>query len=252
MSVRRVPEAAEAGFSAGADSYERGRPSYPHDAVAHLVETLGIKSSSTVIDLAAGTGKLTRLLVPSGARIVAVEPLPAMRTVLAREVSGVEVIDGVAEEIPLSERSADVVTIAQAFHWFRLPEALEEVHRVLVPGGGLSIIWNERDDTLPWVAELSKIIDWDNLRPYRKDFDPVAILADSGLFRPFAAAKFRLDQELDADGLVDRVLSTSYLAALPAVQREGYSQRVRSLVSDFPPRFLLPYVTTVCCALSTT
>ena len=136
---------AEAGFTAAAEVYERARPGYPDEAVAWVAERLGIGPGRDVLDLAAGTGKLTRQLVPLGACIVAVEPIDAMRAQLERVVPGVEAVAGTAEAIPLPDASVDAVTCAQAAHWFRADEAAREIRRVLRPGGGLALLWNVRD-----------------------------------------------------------------------------------------------------------
>jgi len=153
-----LSDVAAAGFGAGAQDYERGRPSYPDDLVVWMAERLRIGAGSRVVDLAAGTGKLTRLLVPTGADLVAVEPVAAMREQLAAVVPGVPALDGTAESIPLAPASVDAVTVAQAFHWFDADAALAEIARVLRPGGALGLVWNERDVREPWVAELSKLI----------------------------------------------------------------------------------------------
>src|SRR3954467_12164403 len=124
---------ATRGFTA-ADVYERGRPDYPAAAVAAIVSELGLGPGRTVLDLAAGTGKLTRLLVPSGANVLAVEPVREMRVELERGGGGVGVFAGTAERIPLNDGYLDAVTVGQAFHWFDAQPALREIHRVLRPG----------------------------------------------------------------------------------------------------------------------
>ena len=149
---------AAAGFGNAAAAYERGRPSYPDHAVAYLAAELGLGPATRVLDLAAGTGKLTRLLVEGGADVVAVEPVAAMRTVLAEAVPGVPALEGTAEAIPLPDGSVDAVTVAQAFHWFDAGTALAEIHRVLRPGGGLGLIWNARGATSEWVAVLRGLV----------------------------------------------------------------------------------------------
>ena len=141
--------AAATGFEAGADAYERARPTYPPDAVAFIVETLDLRPGRTVLELGAGTGKLTRLLVPSGARILALEPVEAMRAKLVESVPGVELVDGTAEAIRLPNGSVDAVVVAQAFHWFDAIRALSEIHRVLRPGGRVVLAWNRRDEIGP-------------------------------------------------------------------------------------------------------
>jgi SAM-dependent methyltransferase len=129
-------------FARSADAYERARPGYAPEAVAFLVERLGLGPGRVVVDLAAGTGKLARQLVPSGARVVAVEPLAEMRSLIP---AGIDVLDGTAEAIPLPDDFADAVTVAQAFHWFEAEAALREIERVLRPGGLLALVSNRRE-----------------------------------------------------------------------------------------------------------
>jgi ubiquinone/menaquinone biosynthesis C-methylase UbiE len=117
-------------FGSVADEYERGRPGYPPEAVAWRAEAAGLTSSSTIVDVAAGTGKLTRLLGAVAGRVVAVEPSDGMRAYIARTARGVEVLDGTAQHLPLDAGSADLITVAQAFHWFASDEALAEFVRV--------------------------------------------------------------------------------------------------------------------------
>ncbi|HWJ96893.1 MAG TPA: methyltransferase domain-containing protein, partial [Acidimicrobiales bacterium] len=146
-----ISDVAAEGFGAGAAAYEKGRPSYSDDVVAWLVERLGIAPGRTVVDLAAGTGKLTRLLAATGASVTAIEPVDAMRDQLLQACPGVEAVSGTAEAIPLPDRTVDALTVAQAFHWFDPAAALAEIARVLRPGGALGIVFNERDTREPWV-----------------------------------------------------------------------------------------------------
>lgn len=246
----RVMEAAGAGFSAGAEAYERGRPSYPADAVEVIVRELGLAPGRRVLDLAAGTGKLSRLLASTGAEVVAVEPVAEMRAELVAAVPGVEVLDGTAEAIPLRDGSVDGVTVAQAFHWFDVEAALVEIARVLRPGGSLALVWNERDTRTPWVAELSRIIRWDERGewqvPYTLEEDWAArIDAVDSAFGPVQRDDTGFDQPMDVDTLVARVLSTSYLAARPRADRDAVAARVRTLVAGFDEPFDLPYETSV-------
>lgn len=240
------PTAAK-GFGDGADAYERGRPGYPAEAVDLLVAELGIGPGRTVVDVGAGTGKLTRLLVPTGARVVAVEPVAAMRAGLARLVPGAEAVDGTAESLPVADGAADAVTVAQAFHWFDAPAALAEFARVLRPGGGLALVWNTRDESEPWVARLSAMIHWHDspIPSYDRGQDWPAVVGAGGLFTAVRSRRFPYVQEMDADLLVERVLSTSYIAAKPAGERASIAAGVRDLVAGFPERFPLPYVTDV-------
>src|SRR2546421_8267168 len=125
---------AAAGFASAADVYERARPSYPEEAVAWMAERTGLVAGRTVVDVGAGTGKLTRLLPATGARVIAIEPVAEMRA----KLDGIDALDGTAEDLPLSNGCADVVTVAQALHWFDLDRALPELHRVLRPDGYLA------------------------------------------------------------------------------------------------------------------
>ncbi len=130
----RIDDAAE-GVGRAADAYERGRPAYPVPAVAWLAEALGVAPGTVVVDLGAGTGKLTRMLAAYGATLVAVEPVAAMRAKLAASMPGMRALEGTAESMPLPDGSADAVTVGQAFHWFDGERALAEIHRVLRPHG---------------------------------------------------------------------------------------------------------------------
>jgi SAM-dependent methyltransferase len=240
-----VNPVAAAGFGRAADAYERSRPSYPEAAVDRLCRELGIDAGTRVLDLAAGTGKFTRLLAAHGADPVAVEPSEAMREQFALAVPDVAIHAGTAEAIPLPDASVDAVVVAQAFHWFDAPIALAEIARVLRPAGGLGLIWNERDESVPWIAELSHVMQWDVRMPYRVGTDFRAVLDGSGRFTRAARERFAFAQELDRDGLCERVSTTSFIAAMEPAEREAILDRVRALVADFPERFDLPYVTEV-------
>ena len=246
--MTRIHDVAVEGFTKGTDAYERARPSYPPEAVTFLVDELGIGPASTVVDLAAGTGKLTRLLVPTGARIIAVEPVEAMRTKLVEVVPGVEVRDGTAEAMPFADASVDCVTVAQAFHWFRAIEALGEIGRVLRPGGGLALMWNSRDTSVPWVARLNEVIRWNRGQIpayYSGAEDWAALVARAGGFTPLQFTSFQHEQEMDLPLLLDRVSSTSYIAALPDDDRARVLDDVRALVSEagLAEHFALPHRT---------
>jgi len=234
---------ATRGF-ATADVYERGRPDYPAAAVARIVERLGLRPGRTVLDLAAGTGKLTRLLRPSGATVVAVEPIAEMRAELEQRVPGVSVLAGTAEQIPLPDGTVDAVTVASAFHWFDAERALREIRRVLVPTGGLALVWNARDERSPLQQALSELMA--PLRgdaPERSDRDWRSLLAESGLYERTERLLFAHEQLVDEDGLVARVLSVSFVGALPEAGRRAVEARVRALARTEAMPIRLGYMT---------
>jgi SAM-dependent methyltransferase len=230
-----VHESAARGFARAPEDYEQGRPTYPPEALALLARVLGLEPGRTVLDLAAGTGKLTRALRPTGARLVAVEPVAAMRAKLAESLPEARVLAGTAERIPLADGSMDAVTVAQAFHWFEGDVALAEIHRVLRPGGRLGLVWNARDEALPWVAGLTTIME-----PHRRgtpgyrsgDWHPA--FERTRLFTRLEQAQFRLEHELTPDGVVARVASVSFVAALPDAARDEVLGRVRKLLAEDP------------------
>ena len=224
-------------FAEVAGAYERGRPGYTDEAVRWLV---GLDPRH-VVDLGAGTGKLTRALVGLGHRVTAVEPLDEMRAELELALPDVHAVAGRAESMPLPNSSADAVTSAQAFHWFDHDDALPEIGRVLRPSGRLALVWNSREDRDPWMARLSAIIGNESI----EESDVVPILDASGLFGPVETAQFSFQQALDRDGLLDLVLSRSYLAKLPPPDRQPVLDAVGSLYDETatPDGVRLAYVT---------
>jgi SAM-dependent methyltransferase len=239
-----IHDEARRGFQAGAAAYERARPGYPSAAVDWLVAELSLGPGRTIIDIGAGTGKLTRELIASGAEVVAVEPVPAMREELERAVPAARVQDGTGEELPFGDGTVDAITVAQAFHWFDVPRALAEFHRVLRPGGRFALIWNRRRLDQPLHREISAIIE-----PYHGDSpshargawrEPVAA---SDLFVPVAELEVPYEQELDAAGVVDRVGSTSFIAALPDPERDEVLGRIGDLAAGWPEPLCLGYMT---------
>lgn len=225
-------------FGDVADAYERARPGYPEDAVRWLVGA----EPRDVVDLGAGTGKLTRSLVALGHRVTAVEPLPEMIAHLLAAAPGVTAVQGGAEAIPLEAESADVVVAAQAFHWFDHGPALREIARVLRPGGSIALVWNTRDDREPWVAQLSEeVLGSEGL----EERDAAAPVTESGLFEPVERALFPHAQCLDREGLVDLVLSRSYCAVMTSAERAPLLDRVERLFDEHAVDGLveLPYVT---------
>jgi ubiquinone/menaquinone biosynthesis C-methylase UbiE len=238
-----VDDVAARGFGAGAAAYEAARPGYPDEAIELLAEEVGIGKGTEVCDLAAGTGKLTRRLVELGARVTAVEPVDAMRAQATSAVPSAILVEGTAEEIPLDDASVDAVTVAQAFHWFDAPAALAEIARVLRPGGRLAILWNERDESTPWVAEMSRVLHWHERTVSRyQHTDWAEVVAASGRFTALEERVIRWEQPHTREMLADRVRSISYIAAMPVTERERHASEVVALVARRAEPFPLPYL----------
>jgi SAM-dependent methyltransferase len=224
-------------FATVAEAYDRARPSYPADAVVWLVGS----HKSTVVELGAGTGKLTELLVAAGHDVIATDPLPEMLGHLRSRVPGARAAVATAESIPVASCSADVVVCAQSFHWFDHEVALPEIARVLRPGGILALVWNSRDEGIPWVRKLGAIIgSSDN----RADLaDPLRL---SEAFGWVEQREFRFWQSLRRDELFDLVRSRSYVALLGEPERDELLSRVGALYDDYgrgPDGMQLPYLT---------
>jgi ubiquinone/menaquinone biosynthesis C-methylase UbiE len=210
-----------ASFARVADAYERARPGYPADAVLWLAG----ETSRDVVDLGAGTGKLTRSLTALGHHVVAVEPLGEMLDRLRAAVPGVTAVVGTAESMPLPDASAEVVTCAQAFHWFDHGPALAEIARVLRPAGRIALVWNVRDERVSWVADLSDAM----VGRTGVDRGAVEPIERSGLYGEVEHATFEHAQEVDREALRALVLSRSFCAVLPDEERAPILGRVDAL-----------------------
>lgn len=224
-------------FGGVAEVYDRARPSYPVDAAAWLVGS----SSSRVVELGAGTGKLTQLLLDAGHQVIATDPDPGMLAYLRRRAPGARVVAAIAEHIPVPSRTVDVVVCAQSFHWFDHDVALPEIARILRPGGVLALVWNTRDEGIPWVRKLGKIID---SQENRTGLDAPA--AASEHFGFVESHDFRFWQALRRDELFDLVRSRSNVAVMSEDERAAVLERVGALYDDYgrgPDGMQLPYVT---------
>jgi SAM-dependent methyltransferase len=233
---------ANRGFGRAAEVYDRGRPGYPAEAIAALTEALRLGPGVRVVDVGAGTGKLTALLVPTGADVVAVEPVAAMRERL--KLPGVRVLEGTAERLPLADASVDAVVCGQAFHWFDSDAALAEFARALVPGGGVGLIWNIRDEDVPWAAELTAVID-----AYEGDAPRYRKMEWRRAFRgPLEARSVRHVHRLPVPAMCDRFASISFIAALDDEERSRVLDRIEAIlrrVADAEGNVSMPYRTDV-------
>lgn len=245
MTPPGVHRAAAEGFGDAADAYARGRPGYPAAAVEHVVDLVRAGPDGPLVDLAAGTGIFTEALVGAGRRPIAAEPVAAMRDLIARSMPGVTVLAATAEAMPFATASIGAVTVAQAFHWFDGPRAIEELARIAKPGAPLVVVYNVRDDADPMQAALDDI--WE---PYRGDTPTHRSVAWRAAFDAQAwftdplRVSFPHEQVLDVEGLVDRVLSVSFIAIQPHAERARIAARVRSLAAG-RSEIALPYRTDV-------
>ncbi len=246
--MSEVHEIAARGFGAEAEAYDRARPSYPPEAIAWLTENLGIGPGRRVVDLAAGTGKLTALLAGSGADLVAIEPVAAMRDQLRRRLPDVQVLAGVAEALPLATSSVDAVLVAQAFHWFDARAALAELGRVVRPGGYLSLIWNARDLGVDWVDRIWSVMDRvEHAAPWRetpgssrfgrqptRGRDLAAAADPNGAWSSWTEASFHHVHHSPREHVVDRMRSVSHVAALPPGPQAAVLDEIRTILREHP------------------
>jgi ubiquinone/menaquinone biosynthesis C-methylase UbiE len=225
-------------------AYERGRPTYPPESVAWVVQQGALARGSVAVDLAAGTGKWTRLLLASGARVIAVEPVAAFREALSE--LPIQVLDGTAEEIPLANKAVDLVSAAAAFHWFDAPRAVGEIARVLRRHGKLAIIWNERDQRDPTQRALTDLLEVHRRsEPRQSDEAWRAAFDRDGSFASLHGRHFAWKHPFTAETLVERVRSISFVAALEDVQRDALLEDVRALARGRGDTLSLPHITHV-------
>ncbi|MFU2326164.1 methyltransferase domain-containing protein [Pseudomonas sp. NFX98] len=231
----QVHHTAAAGYKVGADTYVRGRPDYPPQITDWLTDTLGLNADKTVIDLGAGTGKFTGRLVATGAQVIAVEPVAQMLEKLSDAYPVVLAVKGTAADLPLPDASVDVVVCAQAFHWFASKEALDEIARVLKPGGRLGLVWNLRDTRVGWVPKLDAIVnalEGDTPRYYigawRRVFPHPA-------FGSLQAQHFSHGHTGSPEDVIfNRVRSTSFISALPEAERAKVDEQIRAMIAGEP------------------
>ena len=255
-AARDLPEVhdvASRGFGAEAAAYDRARPSYPPDAVRWLISSLGIGPGRRVVDLAAGTGKLTALLVGAGARLVAVEPVAAMGERLRASLPSVPLLAGVAEALPFAAGSLDAVVVAQAFHWFDANLAVAELSRAIRIGGRLGLIWNVRDRSVAWVDEIWSVMDRVERRaPWRDHGDdasrrgpgvpdgslrrvePDLASRGDGAWSAWTRATFsHVHLGTHAD-VVDRLRSVSHVAVLPPGRQRAVLDEILAILRRHP------------------
>jgi SAM-dependent methyltransferase len=237
-------EAPPDAFGNTAREYELGRPEWPDELIDRVVGELELGPDRTVLDLAAGTGKLTRALVPRFSHVIAVEPDDAMRDVLEEVVPGAEALAGHAEAIPLEADSVDAVFTAEAFHWFAGPQTVAEIARVLRPGGGLAIFWNvEFGEAEPAMGDaVEAALDEAFARGGAPGLPKVLSGAwreplEASPFGPLHEAEVEREIRRGREGWLANMLSVSSIAAQSEAVREELAARLRELVPDVEYRW---------------
>jgi SAM-dependent methyltransferase len=220
-------------FASVADVYERGRPNYPPAVVGALAAELKLAAGAPVLDLGAGTGKLSRALLAGDLDVVAVEPLAELRGLLAGQLGAERVHHGTAEAIPLADDSVDAVTVADAFHWFDSERALAEIRRVLRPGGGLAVVSTVPDwSGASWAHDVGTMVA--ETRPEHPHFDGPPwqeAVRQAGGWREPREVRVTAPQPADPERIVDHLSSMSWIAAMPDSEREASVERIRALIT---------------------
>jgi ubiquinone/menaquinone biosynthesis C-methylase UbiE len=221
-------------FASVADAYERGRPAYRRAVVGALAAELELTAGAPVLDLAAGTGKLSRALLAAGFDVVAVEPLASLRDVLAEKIGRERVRDGVAEAIPLPDASVHAVTVADAFHWFDRQRALGEIRRVLRGGGGLAVLSMLPDwSGASWAHELGTLVQ--QSRPEHPHFDGPPwqdAVREAGCWTEPREIRVTTTQPTSPEQIVDHLGSMSWIAAMADDEREAWLEKMRTIIAE--------------------
>jgi SAM-dependent methyltransferase len=222
-------------FESAAAEYERHRPEYPAAALRWAADRVGLAEQARVLDIGAGTGKLTRGLVALGFRVVAVEPGTPMLAQLRAAVPEAEAVEGTAEAIPLPAESVDAVFAGQAYHWFDRERALPELHRVLRAGGGLALLWNWWDERDPLQRDLCDLVGYTGHQPFVEEELPPA-----PWFHELGRTVVDSAEDSSSEALVARFATTSMFLTMEPDERARRLAEVRAVASRYGERFAVP------------
>ena len=244
--------AAQQGFSAAAELYQQVRPDYPADLSHWLSETLSLAKDAHLVDLGTGTGKFIPSIRPLSTQITAIDPVPEMLAQLKIAHPDISTLEGMSHQLPLPDHSVNAVFCAQSFHWFANLDTLQELDRVLKPDGSLVLVWNQRDTTADWVQALADCIaalEGDTPRYHSGAWREVFKQQD--FFQPYAETQMRQLQHGPVEQVVSkRLLSTSFIAALPKEQQQQLKQQFEQIIKNYTDKGVkdminFPYITYV-------
>jgi SAM-dependent methyltransferase len=227
----QADQPSTAGYNNVAHDYDKGRPDYPLEIIPFLTTVLELQPNTTVLDLAAGTGKVTKALKPLGLNLCAVEPVAEMRKVFAHLYPDVPILDGTAEKIPLPNGSVDVVIVGTAFHWFDTEKALAEIARVLKPGGRLGLIWNARANEVDWVKKVCSVLEntttHDKMQ-WREEFEKTT------LFAPLQHHTHAYSFRGTAQDVIARLFSSKSMGKLSPAEKKAAVAAVLQILATHP------------------
>ncbi len=231
-----IHEVAARGFDSAAALYEAARPGYPRLVIDRLIEGLSLTPDSLLVDVAAGTGKLTRLLAERDTNPIALEPVLGMRSELRRTAPEIPIVAAMAEALPFRTASIDAVTVAQAFHWFDNPTSHHQLARVIRPGGKLALLWNARDRQVAWVDAIWSIMDRIERHAPWRNHESARSANGRTIpgFSAFERSEFVHDHEVTREQVIQRIASVSHVAILPEKQHSAVLEEVASILDTNP------------------
>ena len=241
---------AQKGFSSAAELYQQSRPSYPQELVDWLINQLHLNPTSQVIDLGAGTGKFLAYLQQVTPHITAIEPIAEMLAQLKISYPHIETLQACSNDLPVTANSIDAVVCAQSFHWFANFETLQQIHQVLKPEGHLALIWNQRDIQVDWVKALADLLQpLESNTPRYHSGQWQVVFEHQSLFQWVNVHTFTQHHIGTVENVVSkRLLSTSFIAAMPEQQQQHLKQQFEHIVLQYTGRhpqdeIIFPYVT---------